>query len=50
VRQLYARLSGKPDFTWLDVLALIECEPDLAKINDTVAPKSLYEYDRRNNR
>ena len=50
VRQLYARLSGRPDFTWLDVLALIEREPHLVEINASVTPKSVYEYDKRNNR
>jgi spore coat polysaccharide biosynthesis protein SpsF len=49
VRQLYARLAGRADFTWLDVLALIECEPALARINARVAEKTMYEYDKRHN-
>jgi spore coat polysaccharide biosynthesis protein SpsF len=47
VRQVYARLAGKPDFTWLDVLAIFEREPELADINAQVAHRSMYDVDRR---
>ena len=32
-RQVFARFGGKDDFTWLDVLALFQREPQLAEIN-----------------
>jgi spore coat polysaccharide biosynthesis protein SpsF len=32
-RQVYARFDGKDDFTWLDVVALFQREPQLAEIN-----------------
>ncbi len=47
VRQVYARLGGRPDFTWLDVLAIFEREPGLANINAQVEHRSMYDVDRR---
>jgi spore coat polysaccharide biosynthesis protein SpsF len=47
VRQVYARLAGRPDFTWLDVLAIFEREPELARINAQVEHRSMYDVDRR---
>jgi len=47
VRQVYARLAGRVDFTWLDVLAVFEREPELAKINAQVEHRSMYDVDRR---
>jgi len=47
VRQVYARLAGKPDFTWLDVLAIFEREPELGRINAQVEHNSMYDVDRR---
>jgi spore coat polysaccharide biosynthesis protein SpsF len=40
VRQVYARLGGRGDFGWRDVLALVQAEPDLASINAGVRHKS----------
>lgn len=47
VRQVYARLAGKPDFTWLDVLAILKREPELGRINAQVEHNSMYDVDRR---
>ncbi len=49
VRQVYARLAAKPDFNWLDVLAVFEREPTLAKINSAVEHKTMFDYDQRFN-
>jgi spore coat polysaccharide biosynthesis protein SpsF len=47
LRRVYARFDGRDDFTWLDVLALFEREPDLADINAGVAHKSAFDVDER---
>jgi spore coat polysaccharide biosynthesis protein SpsF len=47
VRQIYARFPGRDDFTWLEVLALFEREPELAQINAQVQHKSLTDIDER---
>jgi spore coat polysaccharide biosynthesis protein SpsF len=36
VRQVYARLGTRSDFGWRDILALVQAEPALARINDHV--------------
>ena len=33
VREIFDRLGGNDEFTWLDVLALIESNPQLAQIS-----------------
>jgi glutamate-1-semialdehyde 2,1-aminomutase/spore coat polysaccharide biosynthesis protein SpsF len=33
VRAVYARLGGRPDFSWREVLALLDAEPSLAELN-----------------
>ena len=43
MRQVYARFDGRDDFTWQDVLALVQREPELAAINSTVRHKTLYD-------
>ena len=43
MRQVFARFDGRDDFTWQDVLRLIQREPDLAAINSTVRHKTLYD-------
>jgi spore coat polysaccharide biosynthesis protein SpsF len=43
MRKLYSRFDGRDDFTWRDVLALVQSEPDLAAINSTVRHKTLYD-------
>jgi spore coat polysaccharide biosynthesis protein SpsF len=47
VRQIYAHFPGRDDFTWLEVLALFEREPELAQINARVQHKSLTDVDER---
>jgi len=47
VRQIYARFPGRDDFTWLEVLALFEREPELALINAQVQHKLLTDVDER---
>jgi spore coat polysaccharide biosynthesis protein SpsF len=47
MRQVYARLGSRDDFTWKDVLALLVSEPELAHINAGVRHKSLNEVDER---
>ncbi len=47
VRQIYSRFGGRNDFSWLEVLALFDREPDLANINALVKPKGYSEVDKR---
>ena len=47
VRQVYARFAGRDDFTWQDVLELLEREPDLAAINSSVQHKNMTDVDER---
>lgn len=41
VRTVYERMDGKPDFTWLDVVKLVEADPKLAAINAHVVQKEI---------
>ncbi len=43
LQAVYARLGKKQDFTWHDVLSLLEREPALLEINREVAQKALHE-------
>jgi spore coat polysaccharide biosynthesis protein SpsF len=43
MRQVYARFDGRDDFSWEDVLDLVQGEPGLAAINSTVQHKTLYD-------
>jgi len=45
IREIYARFSGRDDFTWREVLALLEKEPELAEINAHVQHKSHLDID-----
>ncbi len=47
VRQVFARLADKQNYTWLDVLAVFEREPDLAKINGQIRHKTFLDVDER---
>jgi spore coat polysaccharide biosynthesis protein SpsF len=47
VRQIFGRLTEHPDFTWLDVLALFEREPELARINAQVKHRTYLDVDER---
>jgi spore coat polysaccharide biosynthesis protein SpsF len=43
VRQIFERLSNPRDFTWEDVLAILEVEPGLMAINAEIRQKSMNE-------
>ena len=47
LRQVYVHFAGHDDFTWQEILALFEREPDLAKVNAGVEHKSLHSVDER---
>ena len=40
-REVFSRLRGSNDFSWLDVVKLIEEEPELADINGHLKPKDV---------
>ncbi len=47
MRQVYARFEGRDDFTWQELLALVQREPQLALINSAVHHKTLNDVDER---
>ncbi len=47
-RQIFAHFPGRDDFSWLEVLALFEREPQLALINQDIHPKDYRQVDERN--
>ncbi len=47
VRQVFAHFGERTDFTWLDVLDLIQREPNLAQINAGVQHKTALDVDNR---
>lgn len=47
MRQIYARLDGRDDFTWKEVLDLVHNDPDLMKINSGIQHKTLKDIDKR---
>lgn len=47
IRQIYTRFKGRDDFSWLDVLALLEREPELAQINADIHHKNARDIDER---
>ncbi|MFZ0533826.1 MAG: glycosyltransferase family protein [Anaerolineales bacterium] len=47
VRQIYNNFEGQSVFSWQQVLALLEREPELAFINADVKHKSAYDVDHR---
>jgi spore coat polysaccharide biosynthesis protein SpsF len=49
VRRIFGHFDNRDDFSWLDVLALFEREPDLAQINASVRHKFGKEVDERLN-
>ncbi len=49
LRKIYAHFGGRSDFSWKEILALIEHEPELVTINARVAPKVYSEVDQRGN-
>jgi spore coat polysaccharide biosynthesis protein SpsF len=48
VREIYDRLGGRGDFTWLDVLALFQVDPELTAINASIKHKSAFDIDQQN--
>jgi spore coat polysaccharide biosynthesis protein SpsF len=47
IRELFAHLKDKPDFTWYDALQVVQQHPELAQINATVRHKTMKEVDER---
>jgi spore coat polysaccharide biosynthesis protein SpsF len=47
MRQVYSRFDGRDDFTWKDVLDLVNREPQLMQINSGVRHKTLKDIDER---
>lgn len=47
LRQIFTRFDGRDDFTWYDVLALFEREPELAAINANTLHKTAFDVDHR---
>lgn len=47
LRALVAKLGGRDDFTWQDVLAVVQAHPELSEINSQVRHKKFDEVDRR---
>jgi spore coat polysaccharide biosynthesis protein SpsF len=47
LRQIAAHFPGRMDFTWREVLALLEAHPALADINAAVAHKTAFDFDAR---
>lgn len=47
VRHVYRRLGGRSDFSWNDVLALVQSDPQLMAVNAAVKHKSLRDVDER---
>ncbi len=43
MRQIYAHFGGRDDFSWLEILSLLERNPELSKINASVRPKNVRE-------
>ena len=47
LRAVYASLDNRNDFSWLEVLKLVQEHPELAEINAGVKHKSMYDTDAR---
>lgn len=47
MRQIYLRFPRRFDFSWLEILALVEREPQLLAINAQVQPKHYRQVDER---
>jgi len=44
LRAIYSRFDGRDDFSWKEVLRLMEREPELAELNSQVPQKSVREH------
>jgi spore coat polysaccharide biosynthesis protein SpsF len=49
LRKIAAYFPGRDDFSWLDVLEVVQAHPELAKLNIDVAHKDYREIDERGN-
>jgi spore coat polysaccharide biosynthesis protein SpsF len=47
VRKIFELLKDKNDFTWYDVLAIVQAHPELAEINAQVRHKTMKDVDER---
>lgn len=47
LRRIYAHFEGRDDFSWLEVLALFERQPELRQINAQIQPKHYQAVDER---
>ncbi len=47
IREIFARLDGKPNFNWYDVLEIVQKHPELTQINAGVRHKTMTEVDNR---
>jgi spore coat polysaccharide biosynthesis protein SpsF len=47
VRAIYAALDNRNDFSWLEVLRLVQSHPELAEINANIQHKSMFDVDKR---
>jgi spore coat polysaccharide biosynthesis protein SpsF len=47
LREVIKRLGGRNDFLWKDVLALFLQDPELAKINDQVKHKTMFDVEKK---
>jgi spore coat polysaccharide biosynthesis protein SpsF len=43
IRTIFRRMRGSNDFSWMDVVSLIEREPDIARINAHISAKPVTE-------
>jgi spore coat polysaccharide biosynthesis protein SpsF len=48
VRAIYAALQNRNDFSWLEVLHLVQTHPEISAINANVQHKSMFDVDKRN--
>lgn len=48
LRQIVAYFPGRDDFSWLEVLALVQAHPELADMNASIRHKDYHETDNRN--
>ena len=49
-REIFTRLGNQTDFTWYDVLEIVQKHPELAQINATVRHKTMTDVDERINK
>ena len=48
VRAVYTAFDNRNDFSWLDVLHLVQAHPEIAEINANVQHKTMFDVDKRN--